>query len=63
MINPRWMSHLSKLMILLVLQLGFFLGSSLSQPALALTTEQKLLNEAWRIVNRAYRNYDPLFFQ
>jgi len=54
MINPRWMSHLSKLMILLVLQLGFFLGSSLSQPALALTTEQKLLNEAWRIVNRAY---------
>lgn len=54
MIDRRWMLRIAKLLILLLLQLGIFLGGSFTQPALALTTEQKLLNEAWRIVNRAY---------
>ncbi len=39
--------------ILLVLQVALVLGSW-AQPAMALTDEQKLLNEAWRIVNRSY---------
>ncbi|MFZ9738536.1 MAG: S41 family peptidase [Prochlorotrichaceae cyanobacterium] len=48
------MPRIAKLLIVLLLQLGIFLGGSFTQPALALTAEQKLLNEAWRIVNRAY---------
>lgn len=39
--------------ILLVLQWVMVLGSW-AEPAMALTDEQKLLNEAWRIVNRSY---------
>lgn len=39
--------------ILLVLQWVMVLGSW-TEPAMALTDEQKLLNEAWRIVNRSY---------
>ncbi|TAD78786.1 MAG: PDZ domain-containing protein [Oscillatoriales cyanobacterium] len=39
--------------ILLVLQWVMVLGSW-AEPAMALTEEQKLLNEAWRIVNRSY---------
>jgi carboxyl-terminal processing protease len=39
--------------ILLFLQVALVLGSW-AQPAMALTDEQKLLNEAWRIVNRSY---------
>jgi len=58
MIDSLWMPRLGKLLVLLLLQLGLFLGGSfidpLTQPALALTTEQKFLNEAWRIVNRSY---------
>ena len=54
MIDRCWMPRIAKLLIVLLLQLGIFLGGSFTQPALALTAEQKLLNEAWRIVNRAY---------
>lgn len=39
--------------ILFVLQVALVFGSW-AQPAMALTDEQKLLNEAWRIVNRSY---------
>ena len=48
MINRRWLPRIAKLMILLLLQLGIFLGGSFTQPALALTTEQKLLNEIYK---------------
>ncbi len=43
-------------LLLLLLQLGFFLGAwGINPPsALALTTEQQLYNEAWRIVSRSY---------
>lgn len=54
MTYARWMPHLGKLILVLFLQLGIFLGSSFNQPAFALTSEQKVLNEAWRIVNQAY---------
>ncbi len=39
--------------ILFFLQVALVFGSW-AQPAMALTDEQKLLNEAWRIVNRSY---------
>ncbi len=39
--------------ILFFLQIALVFGSW-AQPAMALTDEQKLLNEAWRIVNRSY---------
>ncbi len=39
--------------ILFVLQVALVFGTW-AQPAMALTDEQKLLNEAWRIVNRSY---------
>jgi len=43
-------------LLLLLLQLGFFLGAwgANPSPALALTEEQQLYNEAWRIVSRSY---------
>ena len=45
-----------KSFVVLLLQLGFFLGSwgINPPPAMALTTEQQLYNEAWRIVSRSY---------
>jgi len=43
-------------LLLLLLQLGFFFGAweINPPPALALTEEQQLYNEAWRIVSRSY---------
>ncbi|MDY7019827.1 MAG: S41 family peptidase [Cyanobacteriota bacterium] len=42
-----------QIVLVIVLQLGLLFGGW-TAPALALTEEQKLVSEAWRIVNRAY---------